>query len=117
MRMAVAFGKVYAFNPSQNEWPLYVEQLGHAFKTNGITEEAKSEQFPVSHWSKQLSRLIAPTKPRENCTFFWWTNFLNILLPLSSTFQDFGNQGNQSQPSCLNFTPSLKVATSGICWK
>ena len=39
--MTVAFGKIYPFNPSQDDWPLYVERLGHVFVANGITEEAK----------------------------------------------------------------------------
>ena len=40
-RMAVAFGKIGAFNPSQDDWSLYVEQLGHVFIANGITEAVK----------------------------------------------------------------------------
>ena len=40
-RMAVAFGKINPFNPSQDEWPLYVEQLGHVFVANGITNKDK----------------------------------------------------------------------------
>lgn len=41
MRMAVAFDKVSAFNPSQDEWLLYVERLEHVFAANGITDSAK----------------------------------------------------------------------------
>ena len=41
MRMAVAFGKVNAFNLSQDKWPLYVERLEHVFVANGITDAAK----------------------------------------------------------------------------
>ena len=41
MKMAVASGKVTAFNPSQDVWPLYVKRLGHVFTANGITEEPK----------------------------------------------------------------------------
>ena len=39
--MAVAFSKINTFNPSQEDWPLYVERLGHVSVANGITEEAK----------------------------------------------------------------------------
>lgn len=42
MRMAVAFDKVRAFNPSQDEWLLYVERLEHIFAANGITDRAKN---------------------------------------------------------------------------
>ena len=37
-RMAVAFGKVNVLNPSQDEWPLYLERLVHIFVANGITD-------------------------------------------------------------------------------
>ena len=43
--MAVAFGKINPFDPSQDEWPLYVERLGHVFVANGITDKDKNEQF------------------------------------------------------------------------
>ena len=39
--MVVAFSKINPFNPSQDEWPLYVEQLGHMFEKNEITDAAK----------------------------------------------------------------------------
>ena len=42
IRMAVAFGKINTFNPSQEDWPLYVKQLGHVF---GLQRKQKSEQF------------------------------------------------------------------------
>ena len=45
--MAVAFGKINTFNPSQDEWPLYVERLEHVFI------------------DKLLSSLVAPAKPGE----------------------------------------------------
>ena len=67
--MAVAFGKVSAFNPSQDEWPLYVERLGHVFVTNGITEEPKKQAIFLSVIGasnyKLLSSLVAPAKPGE----------------------------------------------------
>jgi len=64
--MVVAFGKVNSFNPSQDEWPLYIEQLGHVFVANGITEEAKKRAVFLSvigaSTYKLLSSLIAPEK-------------------------------------------------------
>ena len=42
-KMVVAFGKVSAFNPSQDKWTLYFEQLGHVFTANGIVEEPKND--------------------------------------------------------------------------
>ena len=66
MRMAVAFSKVNAFNPSQDEWPLYVERLEHVFVVNGITDGAKKRAVFLSViWAsnyKLLSSLVAPAK-------------------------------------------------------
>ena len=67
--MAVAFGKVNAFNPSQDEWPLYVERLEHVFVANGITDGAKKQAVFLSVIGatnyKLLSSLVAPAKPGE----------------------------------------------------
>ena len=67
--MAVAFGKVNAFNPSQDEWPLYMERLEHVFVANGITDGAKKRAVFLSVIGatnyKLLSSLVAPAKPGE----------------------------------------------------
>ena len=67
--MVVAFGKVNAFNPSQDEWPLYVERLEHVFVANGITDGAKKRAVFLSVIGatnyKLLSSLVAPAKPGE----------------------------------------------------
>ena len=63
-RMVVAFGKINSFNSSQDEWPLYVERLGHVFVANGITEEEKKQAVFLSvigaSTYKLLSSLLAP---------------------------------------------------------
>ena len=68
-RMAVAFSKVNVFNPSQDEWPLYVERLEHVFVANGITDGAKKRAVFLSVIGasnyKLLSSLVAPAKPGE----------------------------------------------------
>ena len=46
--MAVAFFKVNAFNPSHDEWPLYMERLEHVFVVNGITDRAKKRAVFLS---------------------------------------------------------------------
>ena len=73
-RMAVAFGKINSFNPSQDEWPLYVERLGHVFVANGITEEEKKRAVFLSvigaSTYKLLSSLLAPVKPGEKSYTF-----------------------------------------------
>ena len=67
--MAVAFGKIYLFNPSQDDWPLYVERLGHVFVANSITEEAKKRAVFLSVIGpsnyKLLLSLLAPDKPGD----------------------------------------------------
>ena len=72
--MTVAFGKVNAFNPSQDEWLLYVERLEHVFVANGITNEAKKwavflSVIGASNY-KLLSSLVAPAKPGEKVLSF-----------------------------------------------
>ena len=65
--MAVAFGKVNTFNPSQDKWPLYVERLEHVFVANDITNGAKKRAVFLSVIGasnyKLLSSLVAPAKP------------------------------------------------------
>ena len=72
--MAVAFGKNNSFNPSQDEWPLYVERLGHVFVANEITEEEKKRAVFLSvieaSTYKLLSSLLAPVKPGEKSYTF-----------------------------------------------
>ena len=55
--------------PSQDEWPLYVERLGHVLVANGITEEPKKRAIFLSVIGasnyKLLSSLVAPAKPGE----------------------------------------------------
>ena len=68
-RMMVAFGKVNAFNLSQEEWPLYVERLEDVFVANSITDGAKKQAVFLSVIGgsnyKLLSSLVAPAKPGE----------------------------------------------------
>ena len=72
--MAVAFGKINSFNPSPDEWPLYVERLGHVFVANEITEEDKKRAIFLSvigaSTYKLLSSLLAPAKPGEKSYTF-----------------------------------------------
>ena len=67
--MAVAFGKINPFNPSQDEWPLHVERLGHVFVANGITDEDKKRAVFLTvigaSTYKLLSSLLAPAKPGD----------------------------------------------------
>ena len=72
--MAVAFGKINSFNSSQDEWPLYVERLGHVFVANGITKEEKKQAVFLSAIEastyKLLSSLLALVKPGEKSYTF-----------------------------------------------
>ena len=67
-RMA-AFGKVNTFNPSQDEWSLYIERLEHVFVVNGITNGAKKQAVFLSVIEatnyRLPSSLVAPAKPEE----------------------------------------------------
>ena len=72
--MVVAFGNINSFNPSQDEWPLYVERLGRVFVANGITKEKKKRAVFLSvigaSTYKLLSSLLAPIKPGEKSYTF-----------------------------------------------
>lgn len=84
--MAVVFGKVNAFNLSQDEWPLYMERPEHVFVVNGITDGAKKRAVFLSvigvNNYKLLSSLVTPLKPREKSYSELVTNSPNILCPL-----------------------------------
>jgi len=87
-RIAVTFGKVNSFNPSQDEWLLYVEQLGHVFIANGIMEEAKKRAVFLSvigvSTYKLLSSLIAPDKPGDKEYTFLVNKLLEYFTPAPS---------------------------------
>ena len=72
--MAVAFGKINPFNPSQDEWPLYVKRLRHMFKENVITDAAKKRAIFLSVIGagnyKLLSSLVVPAKPGDKSYSF-----------------------------------------------
>ena len=46
--MAAVFDKVGEFDAAKEEWPQYVERLGHFFEANGIEDEGKEVHFPHS---------------------------------------------------------------------
>ena len=47
--MAAVFGKVGEFDVAREEWPQYVERLGHLFEANRIEGEGKRGPFS-SRW-------------------------------------------------------------------
>ena len=114
-RMAVTFGKVNAFNPSQDEWPLYVERLEHVFIANGITDGAKKQAVFLSVIGasnyKLLSSLVAPVKPGEKeysaLVDKLTEHFTPAPLEIVDCIQGFENQESPSQPSCQNFAPTI----------
>ena len=127
--MAVAFGKVSAFNPSQDEWPLYVERLGHVFVANGITEEPKKRAIFLSVIGasnyKLLSSLVAPAKPGEKeytelvekLSANTLLRLLQRLSNVSSFTQGLENLENQLLLTCLNYVPLRSVATLQLPWR
>ena len=84
-RVAVAFSKINTFNLSQEDWPLYIERLGHVFVANGITEDAKKRAVFLSVIGAStytlLSSLLAPDKPGEKA-YETLVEKLKYLLPL-----------------------------------
>lgn len=64
--MAAVFGKIEEFN---EDWPQYVEQLGHFFQANRTVEEDKKRSIFLtvvgSTAIKLLRNLVSPVKPGE----------------------------------------------------
>ena len=69
MAAAATLGKIDEFDSSKEEWPQYVERLGHFFTANDIkTAEKKRAVFlavigPVTY--RLLHNLISPAKPGD----------------------------------------------------
>ncbi len=67
--MAAVFGQVGEYCEGQEEWPQYVERLGHFPTANGIAEEARKKAVFLSVLGpktyKLLGSLVSPTKPGE----------------------------------------------------
>ena len=53
-----AFGKVKEFEGSKEDWPQYVEQLGHFFAANDITEDDKKKKNLLGSSRTDRQRLI-----------------------------------------------------------
>ena len=67
--MAAVFGKVGEFDEAKEDWPQYVERLGHFFEANGIEEEGKKRSIFLTVVGptvfKLLRNLVSPAKPGE----------------------------------------------------
>ncbi len=67
--MAAIFGQVGEYCERQEEWPQYVERLGHFLTANGIEEEARKKTVFLSVLGpktyKLLGSLVSPAKPGE----------------------------------------------------
>ena len=64
------FGKVEEFNGSKEDWPQYVERLGHFFAANDITEDDKKKEIFLAVVGPAmfniLRNLLAPKKPGDH---------------------------------------------------
>ena len=67
--MAALLGRIEEFDGTMEEWPQYVERVGHFFSANAITEGAKKRSIFLSligpSTYKLLRNLLAPTKPGD----------------------------------------------------
>ena len=121
-RMAVSFGKVNTFNPSQDKWPLYVERLEHVFVVNGITDGAKKQAVSLSVIGasnyKLLSSLVAPVKPGEKEYSALVDKLTEHFTPTPSEIVErykFHTRFRKSGESVAAFMSELRsIATSGI---
>ena len=64
------FGKVEEFDGSKEDWPQYVERLGHFFAANDITEDGKKKEIFLVvvglAMFNILRNLLAPRKPGDH---------------------------------------------------
>ena len=64
--MMETIGKIEESDPKKEDWPSYVEQLGHFFKANGIDEEARKKAVFLSvigpSANKLTRSLVSPHK-------------------------------------------------------
>ena len=70
--MAGLLGKIDEFNSDLEEWPQYVERLGHFFEANGITGADNATKRRSTFLSvigpgpyKLLRSLLTPDKPSD----------------------------------------------------
>ena len=62
-------GKIEEFDPEKEDWPSYMEWLGHFFTANGINEEARKKAVillvigPSAY--KLIQSLVSPRKPGD----------------------------------------------------
>ena len=65
--MAAVFGRVGEFDEAKEEWPQYVERLGHIFEANCIVEEGEQRSIFLTVIGptvfKLLRSLVSPDKP------------------------------------------------------
>ena len=83
--MAIAtIGRIQEFDSSKEEWPQYVERLGHFFTANGITTADRKKAVlltVIGPTTYQLLRsLIAPDKPGNQ-------SYANIVETLTNHFR------------------------------
>ena len=67
--MAAVFGKVGEFDVAREEWPQYVERLGHLFEANRIEDEGKKRSIFLMMVGPTVFKLIhnlaSPAKPGD----------------------------------------------------
>ena len=119
--MAGLLGKIDDFNSDLEEWPQYVERLGHFFEANGITGADNATKRCSTFLSvigpgpyKLLRSLLTPDKPSDK-TFEELTALLSkhyssppvrshSTLPLQLSLSECWsiNRGIRSRPSPLS---------------
>ena len=86
--MAILLGKIDEFDRSKEEWPQYVERLGHFFDANDITSADKKRSVflavvgPTTY--KLLHNLLAPDKQGDKSYTKLVTTLTNHFNPTPS---------------------------------
>ena len=114
--MAAVFGKVREFDVAREEWPQYVERLGHFFEANRIEDEGKKTSIFLTMVGPTVFKLIpnlaSPVKPGDKS----YGDSVKLLTEHyrptpSETFQRFKFHSRSNKPgeSVANFVAELRA--------
>ena len=63
--MAAILGKIEEFDRSKEEWPQYVERLGHFFAANDIVSREETVSVSCHGRTYHVQAIAQPARPRQ----------------------------------------------------
>ena len=121
--MAAVFGKVGEFDVAREEWPQYVEWLGHFFEANRIEDKGKKRSIFLMMVGPTVFKLIhnlaSPAKPGDKSCGDLVKLLTEHYRPTpSETFQRFKFHSRSRKPgeSVANFVAELRALAESMLW-